>query len=238
MNNYISKKTLSQAFFEDKSQLALLIADFLLKLKSKYKHIFPSQGNIALWVGCSRKTVNEILDLFDQEGWFKKVRRGTRQTCIYIVSTKFNLIADFPEARKKLPGLVNYYYSLIMEFFSGFGKSLVKPFSEKKSSKVTPYIEENSIITSSSVSVSKGSHSLSVSIDKLFNKLNINMRKEDQENMIYKKQYASTTNNRKIDRMCASKEERILLQAMGYYDHNVNVQVDRPHKDKKVPHNE
>ena len=149
MNNYIVRKSLWQAFFQDKSQFAVLVVNFLLKLNSKYDKIFPSQANIAMWIGCSRKTVNLILKELNEQGWIKKIQRKTRQTCIYIISPKFNALADFPEARKKLPGLVNYWYKLTLGYFMhGPGQQVLEP-------NVTPYKEENRYITNSSVSVSK-----------------------------------------------------------------------------------
>jgi len=166
MNNYIVRKSLWQAFFQDKSQFAVLVVNFLLKLNSKYDKIFPSQANIAMWIGCSRKTVNLILKELNEQGWIKKIQRKTRQTCIYIISPKFNALADFPEARKKLPGLVNYWYKLTLGYFMhGPGKQVLEP-------NVTPCLEENSFITSTSVSESKESYSLGGILNNMFEKPN------------------------------------------------------------------
>lgn len=171
MNNYIARKSLAQAFFQDKSQFSVLVVNFLLKLNSKYDKIFPSQANIAMWIGCSRKTVNLILKELDEQGWVKKIQRKTRQTCIYVISTKFNLLADFPEARKKLPGLVNYWYKLTLGYFmNGPGKKLVEP-------KVTPYKEENSTYKYTSVSVSKMNSLLGDLKNRFINK---SLKKEEE----------------------------------------------------------
>ncbi len=162
MNNFIVNKSHWQAFISEKTELELLVISFMLKLNSKYHEIFPSQANIAMWVGCSRKTINKILAKFDQEKLIEKIYRH-RKSCIYKLSTKFNLISEFPEARKKLPALVNYGFKLILDFFNGPGLKLLVP-------KVTPYKEENNSNYSSSVSESKESYSLGGQIDKILNK--------------------------------------------------------------------
>lgn len=169
MNNYITKKSFTQAFFSKYSGFSVLAVNSLLKLNSKYDKIFPSQANIALWIGCSRKTVNVILKQLHDDKWIEKIYRH-RQPCIYKISTKFNIIADFPEARKKLPGLINYYYKLILSYFNGPGKQLLEP-------NVTPYKEENRFIINSSVSVSRIGSLLKGIQNRFINKL---LKKEEE----------------------------------------------------------
>ncbi len=186
MNNYIIRKAHWQAFFSEISQIELLVVNFMLKLNSKYDKIFPSQANIAMWTGCSRKTINKILKKLHDLKWIEKIYRH-RKSCIYKISTRFNTFADLPEARKILPGLVNYYYKLILGYFNGPGKRLLEL-------KVTPYKEENKYSNSNSVSVSKEPYSLGGEIDKILNK---NIKKEEKS-MAYEENFPMTPILREI----------------------------------------
>lgn len=180
VNNYIVKKAYWQAFFYDNTQFSLQIVNFLLKLNSKYDKIFPSQGNIAAWIGCSRKTVNKHLKHLHDLGWVKKVYRKHRETCMYVLSTKFGVMATLPEARKKLPGLINHYYKLIMTFFSDSKNAFVEPFLSSQKQKVTPYIEENKYISSTSVYLSKRDNRIGSLVQDLQNRFTYKSLKKEE----------------------------------------------------------
>ena len=223
MNNYNIEKALLQALFEERSntrsRFTLPIVNLLIKLFSKYDKIYPSQGNIAEWIGCSRQTVNEVLSYLHEVGLIKKIYRH-RHSCLYVLSTKFNLIASNSLARSILPALKDLYFKLIAQWAKGSCTAAFTPYP-------TPYKEEEDILVVKSTFVSKMCSKISSLVSETTNKFLKKLKNEDQNKMNNRNRHKTYATNPKSFQISSIEQRNKELTKIGYY-------VDRrKHMDKK-----